>query len=356
MFLPTGNPLTRAKVVPSLFTKEMDAWVERRCGSLFSDPVEWFLSGRMQDRFGEGWKDWQYPDKDLHVTCDSLRLASKKLEALKDRHGWEAGRHTRSIWLEVTERLHRENIKVTPLHVTRNRKEGLDIEKRIFALAQSLPDTGEEPSQPHSCSGRHNVLKLKLRDKTQILRTVIADEMVEKPRKEMAASKLNQIMGLDTVPATEFRRHGKYLGAWSEFVVGLRDEEQIVDQISLFEVSAFEFLIANRDIHDGNYLISNGEIRVFDHDSAFWGDFSFGIDWPIGHTLPHYYTRRFIKGLLALTPEVVQRQLVDWLTPGEMALVFFNRDVILTDIKRRGWDCVWDNEDQNAFELKNSHP
>lgn len=74
-----------------------------------------------------------------------------------------------------------------------------------------------------------------------------------------------------------------------------------------------------------------------------------------GHTLPHYYTRRFIKGLLALTPEVVQRQLVDWLTPGEMALLFFNRDVILTDIKRRGWDCVWDNEDQNTFELKNNH-
>lgn len=134
-------------------------------------------------------------------------------------------------------------------------------------------------------------------------------------RKGMAAFLLNRALGLHTVPTQEFALVNSMIGVLSERLP--ENFGRLGEPDSVIEVTFFESLINNRDLHSGNFRVLDGRIKVFDHDLAF----GFGLDpgnTAVFSDLPRAFPSYLRNRLKSLTPERI-RDLVDpYLTEAEI--------------------------------------
>jgi len=179
-------------------------------------------------------------------------------------------------------------------------------------------------------------------------------------RKRYAADRVNELLGIEASSKSWWGTLNGQLGLVSERVYGEKNEgrhegkliakllkEGKLDGRSLSEAMAFTFLILDPDGTIQNARVDEEKkIKTFDHNMAFNNIFpnndgeSRKIS-ALGRTLPQKYTRRFIEGIERLTPEVVIRELGDYLTVNERDSLLFQREVILQDIRLRGAQAVF---------------
>jgi hypothetical protein len=166
-------------------------------------------------------------------------------------------------------------------------------------------------------------------------------------RRIVAASQLNQGMGIDTVPRALRVRLNGVDGVITEFVSGNLDVEP--DPYSRSDAEAFEFLIGNTDGHMGrlnpersNFVFdSSGRMRVRDHDRAFEPGLPIRSQpmemGRVGTYLPDRYTRTFVGAIQRPYFESWLRQTVSGnLDRYEIEGILLRREVILKDLELRG--------------------
>ena len=175
----------------------------------------------------------------------------------------------------------------------------------------------------------------------------------QKAARTLAAARLNQAMGLNTVPKTKWARVNGRLGSLSDVAPGKELRKPIqtyinkgkIDSESLSNLKAFEFLVANVDgVIRNVHLDQEGKLKMFDHDFAFAeglidhknGAFKI-TEWEkvAGDDLPDFYTQEFINGVERLTPQKIKRSMQYLLSQEEIDGIIFRRKIILNDIQHQ---------------------
>lgn len=94
---------------------------------------------------------------------------------------------------------------------------------------------------------------------------------------EVAAYRINQLLGGDEVPETVFTFMGDRIGTAQQFVTGaiLGEETSILaiqqsDRQALDRIIAMDAIIGNHDRHPGNFLYKDGKVIAIDHGHANW--------------------------------------------------------------------------------------
>lgn len=191
------------------------------------------------------------------------------------------------------------------------------------------------------------VLGVTSEGKSYVFRQVEKNETAA--RKTIAASRLNDLLKLDTTPKSQLvslSRAGEknVPGVISEFAEGMRPVgwdhfKNSVRPEARSDFSAFEYLVSNEDLHLENVRIQSakGAVKSFDYDGAFSTYLSPQLRArPYGYSLPESYTAEFIQNLKALTPKKIREEMGAHLLEEEIEQVIFRRDVILKDFERRG--------------------
>ena len=157
-------------------------------------------------------------------------------------------------------------------------------------------------------------------------------------KSEIAAYKLDRILGLDMVPPTIERRVGSNLASLQLWVEGcklLKDTDQTkVSRCPLGEAGlrqrTFDNLIANIDRNAGNLLVdADWNLVLIDHSRAF-----------ASNTMPFMkqmtrIDREFYEKLKALDEETLMRELKPWvLDSGGVRDILKRRDKIVAQFDR----------------------
>ncbi len=95
-------------------------------------------------------------------------------------------------------------------------------------------------------------------------------------RREVAASDVADILGFsDLVPPTSFRTHGPQHGSAQQFVPGAQEAQNVMS-FEMFDgeqdaarAAVFDYLVANTDRHDGNWMLKNGKLVLIDNGLSF---------------------------------------------------------------------------------------
>jgi len=158
-------------------------------------------------------------------------------------------------------------------------------------------------------------------------------------KSEIAAYKLDRILGLDMVPPTVERRVGSDLASLQLWVEGCthlakRDQSQcprpIVWAKQVCRQRAFDNLIANIDRNAGNLLVDDDwNLVLIDHSRAF-----------ASSTMPFMkqmtrIDREFYERLKALDEATLMREIKPWvLTTGSVRDILKRRDKIISHFDR----------------------
>lgn len=158
-----------------------------------------------------------------------------------------------------------------------------------------------------------------------------------------AASGINEMMGLDTVPRSRLARINGQLGVLSDPAPGRLGYASLsaAQAASRSDAEAFEFLIGNADAHGKNFNYDplTKKIQVFDHDGAFSNSPAMPISrqYPMGFSLPDHYSPEFLRAIQDPQFEAqVRARFGAHLTPAEMDALLFRREVILEDLREKG--------------------
>lgn len=94
---------------------------------------------------------------------------------------------------------------------------------------------------------------------------------------EVAAYKLNQLLGGDEVPETVFAEYEGKAGTSQSFVEGATLGAEAtakdildVDPLSIDRIVALDIIIGNTDRHPGNFLLKDGKVVAIDNGHASW--------------------------------------------------------------------------------------
>jgi len=100
---------------------------------------------------------------------------------------------------------------------------------------------------------------------------------------EVAAYKLNQLLGGNEVPETVFAEYRGRSGTSQTFVEGATlgveataKTIQDTDPLSIDRIVALDIIISNSDRHPGNFLIKDGNVIAIDNGHASWGRYREG--------------------------------------------------------------------------------
>jgi hypothetical protein len=184
-------------------------------------------------------------------------------------------------------------------------------------------------------------------------------------RLSLAAAKLNQFLGLKTVPAQRFAVVNGKLGLVSDFVEGitlpnlnqtkplqrLREAGSLNDH-SHSDAIAFEFLVGNNDAKKADTIVAtDGRVICVDHNYAFTRGLTqyFPAEGTLGMQLPEKYTRGFVAAIAPLRRDggnlEQRRQFVETLSPhltdAEIEATLFRLDVIQADLDARGASALY---------------
>lgn len=176
-------------------------------------------------------------------------------------------------------------------------------------------------------------------------------------RRILAASVLNQVLGLSSVPRAQLGEvnirfsNGEirtYRGIISERAIGgaighyYRSE--LVSPHALAEASVFEFLIGNTDVHVNNFALGDTRegishsVQIFDHGEAFPPTAMLGFV-PGNHVmgivnLPSRYPVRLMAALESMTLRKLRQSVGHLLHPSEIEGIWFRRNALLADGRR----------------------
>jgi hypothetical protein len=171
---------------------------------------------------------------------------------------------------------------------------------------------------------------------------------------EVAAYRIDRLLDLNMVPATVERRfHGDRgsIQIWveSEMTLKKKVEKKIKTPSykvfywnrALFLQRFFDNLIGNEDRHQNNYLITaDWRLILIDHSRSFRTSkkFTKGLIYtekhPEGPMEMRELPRAMVDKLKALTPEVVQAAVGEYLTDEEIKAMFLRRDLMLLEIDK----------------------
>jgi hypothetical protein len=171
---------------------------------------------------------------------------------------------------------------------------------------------------------------------------------------EVAAYRLDKLLGLNMVPPTIERRFQGNRGSiqnWAKVLMSLKDKEEKKIKIPSYKVfpwnralyiqRLFDNLIANEDRHQNNFLITEDwRLILIDHSRSFRTTKKFTQS--LIYTDKHKEGPREMKELprvlvdnvRALTTESIKAAVGEYLTDEEIAAVMVRRDLILQEIDR----------------------
>jgi hypothetical protein len=151
---------------------------------------------------------------------------------------------------------------------------------------------------------------------------------------EVAAYRLDGLLGLEMVPPTVVRRIGGDLGSlqlWVEDCAPYKSLQGKVPQTSAFShqisrMKMFDNLISNADRNSGNFLLDQQwNVVLIDHSRAFLERKKLFE----GSKLPAQYDRRLVERLRTLERAELDDALGELLRDGQIAAILFRRDRIL---------------------------
>jgi hypothetical protein len=173
-------------------------------------------------------------------------------------------------------------------------------------------------------------------------------------RYEIAAYRLDRLLGLNMVPLTIERRYNGDRGSiqlWeeSQFSLQTKNDKKIGVpprytfgwNRATFLQRAFDNLIANDDRHANNILITQDwRMILIDHSRSFRTSkkFTEKLIWtekhPEGPKLMKELPRAFVEKLKGLTGEAIRGAVGEFLDEDEIKAVLLRRDLILAEIDR----------------------
>ncbi|MGQ0835928.1 MAG: metallophosphoesterase [Gammaproteobacteria bacterium] len=193
---------------------------------------------------------------------------------------------------------------------------------------------GSEPLAPAESRGP---LLLTLREGDVTVRAVFRGGRSSGWEREVAAYRLDKLVGLDMIPATVAREHSGQRGALQFRVEGSESLETLENRQARFGgwcpldaqyrlMAAFDALIDNPGRAAANIWLSSDEwlVRLTAHSAAFSSARKLGAR-ANGPVLPDELVRR----LGALTREQLVKELGRWLRRGEIDALIARRDELL---------------------------
>ena len=187
---------------------------------------------------------------------------------------------------------------------------------------------------------------------------------VENWRWEIAAYRLDRLLGLNMVPPTVERRFQNNRGScqlWVDSKMSLKEKyEQDIKTPSykvfpwnraLYLQRAFDNLICNEDRHQNQYLITEDwRMILIDHSRSFRtsGKFAKKLIYDEKHKegprVMKELPRAFVEKLKSLDQETLKSVVGEYLTDKEIEFVLLRRDIIIDwldkQIKKEGEDKV----------------
>ena len=172
---------------------------------------------------------------------------------------------------------------------------------------------------------------------------------------EIAAYRIDKLIGLNMVPVTVEKRFQGDLGScqlWIEDTITLKDkEEQKLKTPSykvfywnraLFIQRAWDNLIFNEDRHQNQYLITEDwRMLLIDHSRSFatskksTSRLIFYEKYKEGPRLMKELPRTLYENIKALTAEKIKGAVEDYLTDNEIEAVLMRRDLIVEWVEKR---------------------
>ena len=165
---------------------------------------------------------------------------------------------------------------------------------------------------------------------------------------EIAAYRMDRLLGMDMVPPTVERRfHGDRGSSqyWTDDTISLRDKDKRGEEVPPAKVFAwnratylqrfFDNLIANEDRNEGDILITTDwRMILVDHSRTFrtWKKLIFAANSPDGPKLMASLPRAIIEKAKALTAESIRAAVGETLTDAEIGAMLYRRDLILKEI------------------------
>lgn len=215
----------------------------------------------------------------------------------------------------------------------------------------SIRDLGTGITRPQRATiehdGRRNDAVFKSVDIRRQGATTLEDGTVEVGFRdtwetEVAAYRLDTMIGLGMVPATVERRIGPDVGSLQWWVESRMSEAERLQQgiaapdaedwnRQMFKVRLFDQLILNTDRHARNMLVTaDFQVRLIDHSRAFRER----SELPEPQLLQRF-SRSLLDGIATLTEDGLKDEIGRYLSNGEIERLLERRDAILELAKAR---------------------
>jgi hypothetical protein len=167
---------------------------------------------------------------------------------------------------------------------------------------------------------------------------------------EVAAYKLDRLLGLDMVPPTVVRDIGGEVGSLQLWVEGCKlyvDVQEEAPQTEhwerqLSEMKLFDQLISNKDRYPRNYMVdAKWNLVLIDHSQAFWSTKELESD---PEKLPDRFDRKMVEKLKDMELQSLQFRLDRLLLDPQIETITVRRDALLDYLNKliaeKGEDAV----------------
>lgn len=169
---------------------------------------------------------------------------------------------------------------------------------------------------------------------------------------EVAAYRLDKLLGLNMVPPTVERRFGGDLGScqlWMDDCITLKVKQTKKIKTPSYKVyywnralylqRAFDNLIANNDRHQNQYLVTEDfRMLLIDHSRSFQTSGKFAKKLIYSKKSKEEMKQlpsAFVEKLRGLDSEALRQAVGDYLTDKEIEAVLIRRDLILKEVDER---------------------